>query len=40
MNREALSAISRLIGAMGSIVALAYLTDEIRQNTRQLSESG
>jgi len=34
MNREVISAIAELIGAIGVIVSLLYLAAQIRQNTR------
>lgn len=38
MNWEAIGAIAELLGALGGILALAYLAVQIRLNTRQIKE--
>jgi hypothetical protein len=37
MNWEAISAIARLLGAIGVIITLIYLSVQIKQNNNQLS---
>ena len=38
MNWDAVGAIAELLGALGVIISLAYLSVQIRQNTRQIGE--
>jgi hypothetical protein len=38
MNWDAIGAIAELLGAIGVIASLAYLSVQIRQNTRQIGE--
>ena len=38
MNWDAVGAIAELLGALGVIISLAYLSVQIRQNTKQIGE--